>query len=167
MKSSPFDTHLWEIREAEEADVPLILEQLTDHMTDKARDRFKDKLERYIRKPDRELIVAAKKERILGIVCVIDKMPPPDGLEYGSPEIFESFAGSTQLLVHPDQRRQGIGKSLHQNSLEWAQKKGCKGHWLITRRMAPWYEKHFGYVQIGRFQTQGTHKTALIKRFML
>lgn len=165
MGSVESETHFRSLREAVEADVPPILEQLTDHMNTKARARFKDKLERYIRKPDRALIIAIKKKQIPGLVCVIEQMDPPAGLEYENSEIFASFAASAQLLVHPEKRRQGIGKSLHQRSLEWAQQRGCKGHWLITRRMADWYKKHFRYVEICRFKMRGTRKTALMKRF--
>ena len=165
MKPSPSNTHLWHLKEAVEADVPPILEQLAGHMGSKARARFQDKMERYVRKPDRQLIVAVQKNMILGLVCVIEKMDPPSGLECDNPKILQSFAASAQLLVHPDFRRQGIGKSLHQRSLKWAQSRGCKGHWLVTHRMADWYKKHFNYMFISRFLTKGTQKIALMKQF--
>ena len=50
-------TH-WQLKIAIDEDVESIVLALTDHMNDEQRAAFRDKLERYVRKPDRDVIVA-------------------------------------------------------------------------------------------------------------
>ena len=69
----------WELKVATEVDVDPAVEELSDHMNDRQRAAFKDKLQRYVRKPGRELIVAVHGGQTLGLVCVIEQaqFPPP------------------------------------------------------------------------------------------
>jgi GNAT superfamily N-acetyltransferase len=134
-------------------------------MNDQQRLVFGDKLERYVRKPDRDLILAMQGDQVLGLVCVIDQMPPPSNFPYQKADQLQNFAFGTQLLVHPSVRRQGVGNSLQLRAEQWARKRGRTGHWLITRRKADWYQRHFGYEEIGRIREKGVEKIVMSKQF--
>ena len=69
----------WQLRVAAEADVEPTIEQLTDHMNDQQRQALRDKLQRYVQKPDRDLILALRGPQILGLICVIDQGRFPPG----------------------------------------------------------------------------------------
>jgi GNAT superfamily N-acetyltransferase len=155
----------WELKIAAEADVEPTLEQLTDHMNDKQRQAFRDKLQRYVQKPDRDLILAVRGGQVLGLVCIIDQGQFPSGLSGQSMAYLSNFAFGTQLLVHPACRRRGIGGSLLTQAESWAQKRGLAGFWIITHRMSDWYERHFGYQQIARIEVRGVGKTLMAKKF--
>jgi GNAT superfamily N-acetyltransferase len=155
----------WELRVATEGDVESTLEQLTGHMKDKQRQAFRDKLQRYVQKPDRDLILAVRGVQVLGLVCVIDQGKFPPGFPEKSTDYLTDFACGTQLLVHPSYRRRGIGGSLLTQAEYWAHKRGLAGFWLITHRMSDWYERNFGYKQIARIEVKGIAKTLMAKRF--
>ncbi len=152
-------------RVASKNDVESSLEQLTDYMTNLRRDVFRKKLHRYVRKPDRELIIAVAGDCILGLACVIFQKDPPEGFESSHIDRLKEFAFNTQLMVHPPYRNQGIGFNLQRYSLQWAEKRGRVGHWLITHRMADWYKRHFNYKEIGRVHMQGVEKIGMIRTF--
>ena len=159
------ESESWGFKVASEPDVEPTLAQLTDHLNDQQRAAFRVKLQRYVRKPDRELILAANGGQVLGLVCIIMQMELPSNFTYEQADHLRSFAFGSQLLVHPDVRGQGIGASLHLRSLQWAREQGQAGHWLITHRLADWYRQHFGYEEIGRIIKKGAEKILMIKEF--
>ena len=155
----------WSFKVASVSDVEPTLAQLTDHMNDQQRAAFRIKLQRYVRKPDRELILAVNGDQVLGLVCVIMQMELPSNFTYQQADYLRNFAFGSQLLVHPDVRNQGIGANLVLQSLQWAREQDRAGHWLITHRMADWYRRHFGYEEIGRIKKKGVEKILMLKEF--
>jgi len=155
----------WELKVAAEADVEPTVEQLTDHMNDPQRQAFRDKLQRYVQKPDRDLILAVRGLQVLGLLCVIDQAELPPSFPAQKMDYLRDFASCTQLLVHTSFRRRGIGGSLLTHAQAWARKRGLAGLWVITHRMAGWYERNFGYEQIARIQVKGVAKTIMAKKF--
>jgi GNAT superfamily N-acetyltransferase len=155
----------WDLKVAAEADLQPAIEQLTDHMDDQQRQAFLDKLRRYVQKPDRDLIFAVHGPQVLGLVCVIDQAELPPGLSGETMNYFRDFASVTQLLVHPSLRRQGIGGSLLTQAEAWARNRKLAGFWVITHRMAGWYERNFGFQQIARIEVKGVEKFVMGKKF--
>jgi len=155
----------WELKLATEKYVQPTLEQLTDHLNDQQRQAFRDKLKRYVQKPDRDLILAVRGLQVLGLVCVIDQAEFPPGFSEKNMDYLRDFASGTQLLVHPSFRRRGIGGSLLSHAEAWARQRRLAGFWIITHRMAEWYEKNFGYQQIARIEVKGVGKFLMAKKF--
>jgi GNAT superfamily N-acetyltransferase len=155
----------WQLKVATEADVESTIEGLTDHMNDQQRQAFRDKLQRYVNKPDRDLILAVRGLQVLGLVCVIDQAEFPPGFSEKNMNYLRDFACGTQLLVHPTFRRQGIGGSLLTQAEAWAHKRGLVGFWIITHHMAGWYERNFVYQQIARIEVKGVGKFVMAKKF--
>jgi GNAT superfamily N-acetyltransferase len=156
----------WELKVATEADVNPTLEQLTDYMNDQQRVAFRNKLERYVLKSDRDLILAVKGDQFLGLVCVIDQMEPPSNFHSHKAYHLQNFAFGTQLFVHPSVRQHGIGSSLQLRAEQWARERGRTGHYLITYRKAAWYQRNFGYEEIGRIVAKGIEKIVMSKQFV-
>lgn len=138
------------IRKALPEDVSVAVSALSGHMTPGQRVAFEDKLDRYARKPDRDLYVALVGGQIVGFGCVIDKSPAPLNQPFSSKPLFNTHASITGLMVLPGSRRQGIGMELVQQLEAWAWKRNRQGIWLITHQMAAWYRKHFGYREVGK-----------------
>ena len=155
----------WQFKIAAVGDVEPTLEQLADYMNDKQRQDFRDKLQRYVQKPDRDLILAVNGAQILGLVCVLHQAEFPPALARQKGHHLRDYACGTQLLVQPSFRRRGIGASLHSHAESWARKRGLAGFWVITHRMADWYERNFGYNRIARIEAKGVRKTILAKKF--
>lgn len=155
----------WQLKVAVEADVQPTIEQLTDHMNHVQRQAFRGKLQRYVQKPDRDLILAVRGLQVLGLVCVLGQPEFPPDLSEKNRVYLTGFASGTQLLVHPSFRRQGIGGSLLIHAEAWARKRGLTGFWIITHRMAEWYEKNFGYEHIARIEVKGVGKNVMAKKF--
>jgi len=155
----------WQIRVAAETEVETTIQQLTDQMNNQQRQAFRDKLQRYVQKPDRDLILAVRELQVLGLVCVIDQAEFPPGFSEQNIDYLRDFASCTQLLVHPSFRRQGIGASLLIQAEGWARKRHLAGFWIITHRMADWYETNFGYKQIARIEVKGVGKAVMAKKF--
>ena len=82
----------WTLRVASEEDVEPALLQLTDHMNNEQRAAFRVKLQRYVRKPDRELILAVNEDQVLGLVCVIHQMHLPANFTYQKADRLQNFA---------------------------------------------------------------------------
>ena len=162
VEAAPFS---WYLKVAAEADVQPTLEQLTDHMNDQQRAAFRDKLQRYVRKPDRELIVAVHGGQTLGLVCVIEQAQFPRRFPEQKATHLRNFACGTQLLVHPSFRKQGVGGSLLARAQRWAHEHGLTGFWIVTHRQADWYRTHFGYQEIHRIDDKGVEKILLAKSF--
>lgn len=155
----------WELKVATEVDVDRTVEQLSDHMNDQQRATFRAKLQRYVRKPDRDLILAVNDRQVLGLVCVIDQMELPANFQYPRADHLGKFAFGSQILVHPSVRKHGIGSSLHLGAEHWARERGRAGHWLITHGKADWYRNDFGYEEIGRISEKGVEKVVMSKKF--
>ena len=162
VEAAPFS---WYLKVAAEADVQPTLEQLTDHMNDQQRAAFRDKLQRYVRKPDRELIVAVHGGQTLGLVCVIEQAQFPRRFPEQKATHLRNFACGTQLLVHPSFRKQGVGGSLLARAQGWAHEHGLTGFWIVTHRQADWYKTHFGYQEIHRVDDKGVEKILMSKSF--
>ncbi|MDH4209622.1 MAG: GNAT family N-acetyltransferase, partial [Anaerolineae bacterium] len=140
--SSPEPSGLtWELKVATEADVEPTVARLSGHMNDQQRAAFRDKLQRYVRKPDRDVILALSGDQIVGFLAVIEEAEVPETLPTSIIQRLLPLASCTNLLVHPDHRRQGIGSSLFRRCEQWARERGRSGCWLITHRMASWYER--------------------------
>jgi GNAT superfamily N-acetyltransferase len=163
--AAPAAFRLWIIKIAAESDVDSTLTQLSGQMNQRQRQAFRDKLERYVRKPDRDLIIAVNGERIVGLFCIIEAMPTPDGLADEVTEPLREFGACTGLLVDSKYRRQGIGASLVRRGEEWAKERGMAGLWLVTHRAASWYERHFGYEPVAQVHEKGVAKTLMAKCF--
>lgn len=155
----------WKIKVATETDVDPAVKQLSDHMNDRQRAAFKDKLQRYVRKSDRELIVAVRGGQTLGLVCVIEQAQFPPLFPEQKASLLRNFACGTQVLVHPSFRKQGVGGSLLARAEHWAHEQGLTGFWIVTRRKADWYKTHFGYQEIHRIDDKGVEKILLAKSF--
>ena len=155
----------WQLKVATEADVDPAVEALSDHMNDRQRAAFKDKLQRYVRKPDRDLIVAVHGGQTIGLVCVIEQAQFPPRFPKQKASQLRNFACGTQLLVHPSCRKQGVGGSLLTRAEGWAQKRGLTGFWIVTHRKAAWYKTHFGYRELHRIDDKGVEKNLLAKSF--
>jgi GNAT superfamily N-acetyltransferase len=155
----------WELKVATEVDVDPAVEELSDHMNDRQRAAFKDKLQRYVRKPGRELIVAVQREQTLGLVCVIEQAQFPPCLPEQKASHLRNFACGTQLLVHHSFRKQGIGGSLLARAQRWAHQQGLTGFWIVTHRQADWYKTHLVYQDIHLMDDKGVEKILLAKSF--
>jgi len=156
---------LGQLKVATEEDVETTLCHLAEHMNDEQRTAFRDKLQRYVNKPDRDLILALQGGQVLGLVCVIDQAEFPSSLPEQTVERLRNFACSTQLLVHPGLRKQGIGSRLQLRAEQWARERGRAGLWLVTHRMAHWYRRHFGYEEVGRTDVKNAEKIVMAKEF--
>ena len=155
----------WELKVATEEDVDQTVKALGDHMNDPQRAAFRDKLQRYVRKPDRELIVAVHGGQTIGLVCVIEQAQLPPRFPEQKASQLRNFACGTQLLVHPSFRRQGVGGSLLTRAEGWAHEHGLTGFWIATHRKAAWYKSHFGYQEVARIHDKGVEKILLAKSF--
>jgi GNAT superfamily N-acetyltransferase len=161
----PGENFDWKLKVATEADVDLAVEALSDHMNDRQRAAFRHKLQRYVRKPGRELIVAVHGGQTLGLVCVIEQAQFPPRFPEQKASHLRNFACGTQVLVHPSFRKQGVGGSLLARAERWAHEQGLTGFWIVTHRKAEWYRTHFGYQEIHRIDDKGVEKTLLAKSF--
>ena len=159
------ETFDWKLTVATEADVDPTVEALSDHMNDQQRAAFREKLHRYVGKPDRELIVAIRRGQTVGLVCVIEKAQFPPRFPKQKASHLRNFGCGTQLLVHPSFRRQGIGGSLLTRAERWAHEHGLTGFWIVTHRKAAWYKNHFGYQEFHRIVDKGVEKILLAKSF--
>ncbi len=155
----------WQLIVATEIDVDPALARLGEHMNDLQRAAFRDKLERYVRKPGRDLILATKASQVVGLACVIDRAEFPSSISKETLDRLLNFACSTQLLVQPRMRNQGIGSSLQLRAEEWARERGRSGLCLVTHRMADWYRRHFGYEEVGRVRVRNAEKMVMAKEF--
>ena len=77
-------------------------------MNDQQRAAFRVKLQRYVHKPDRELILTVNGGQVLGLVCVIRQMELPSNFKFQKADHLRNFAFGSQLLVHPDVPRASV-----------------------------------------------------------
>jgi len=117
----------WVLRLAVEADVEPAVSQLSGHMDEGNGVPSAIKLKRYVRKPDRDLIIAVSNAAVLGFYCVIERCPLPRILPTRWVQILRSLASCTGLLVDARHRKQGIGAGLVRRGEEWAKERGRAG----------------------------------------
>lgn len=153
----------WKVVIAGAADVLGAVQSLSGHMNVEQRERFEDKLNRYVRKADRDLILALDGDEVLGFYTIIEQDDLAPDIPEASRRWLQGFACCTGLLVHPDCRCRGIGASLHRRGEQWARERSKPGLWLSTRRHADWYRRHFGYDEVGRVLVKGIERTIMAK----
>jgi GNAT superfamily N-acetyltransferase len=149
----------FELRTATQRDVQEILTLMNGHQDP----RLVRKLNGYVRKPDRDLILAVTDDGILGFVCALEKDENPGELPGEMAAIIKDFAAFTQLWVVPEFRKNGIGSCLMRSGEQWARERSITGSWHITHRMAGWHRKHLGYRELGRVVVKGVLKTVMVK----
>jgi GNAT superfamily N-acetyltransferase len=147
------------------ADVDPAIEQLSDDLDEKERERRRRKLHLYASESDRDVILAVKKDRILGYLTIVDYDEPRPDISAEIAERLKGLAFPSQLQVHPDFRKRGIGSSLMLQAERWAAERGKPGLWSITHRKAYWYIRDFGYKELGKVWEKETHKTVIVKEF--
>ncbi len=162
MKADEFS---WELRYGTTADVDAAIEQLSDGMDEKERERRRSKLHLYARESDRDLILAVSKDRILGYLTIVDYDEPRPDIPDHVAERLKDYAFPSQLHVHPNFRKRGIGSSLMLQAERWARERGKPGLWSITHRKAYWYMRDFGYEESGKVWENETYKTVIVKKF--
>lgn len=153
----------WRITRAHSSDVATAFNDLKRDMNPTYVHVFLDKLRRYAAKPDRALFLASTTTKTIAFATIIDRSPPPTD---SGPEIRDSLclhACGTGLMVLPEFRRQGVASGLVQQWEVWARRQERCGIWVITRQMAPWYQRCFGYYVQGETCCQGVKKTILSK----
>jgi GNAT superfamily N-acetyltransferase len=128
---------------------------------------FLDKLERYARKPDRALFLVEYQDTIIAFATVIERAPVPDELSVEQTAPLTSYSCGTGLMVLQEFQKRGVASLLVNQWEVWSRKKGCKGIWLVTKKMGAWYQNHFDYLQVGMIECRGVKKTILKKSLLV
>lgn len=163
--SSNSSDFTWHLIIAREAHVEPAVLSLSGHMNEEQREKFRNKLRRYVRKTDRDLILAVAGRWVIGFYTVIEHDDLPKELATSTRVRLSRFACGTGFRVHSDCRRRGVGASLQQRAEQWARERNKPGFWLSTHRQADWYRKHFGYEKAGRVLVKGVERSIMAKRF--
>ncbi|MCF8055033.1 MAG: GNAT family N-acetyltransferase [Desulfocapsa sp.] len=127
---------------------------------------FLDKLQRYAAKSDRALFLAKYQDRIIAFATIIDQAPAPDDSDESTVRLLKTCACGTGLMVLPEFRQRGIAATLVNHWERWAIKNKMQGIWVISHRMADWYQRHFAYSIYGVTMRHGVKKTILLKTFV-
>jgi GNAT superfamily N-acetyltransferase len=159
------DEFTWQLRYSTTEDVDATIEQLSDEMDEQERERRRRKLHLYAREADRDVILAVNKDRILGYLTIVDYDEPRPDIPDHIAERLKDFAFPSQLQVHPEFRKRGIGSSLMLEAERWARERGKPGLWSITHRKAYWYKRDFGYEELCKVWENETYKTVIVKTF--
>lgn len=138
---------------------------LSGHMDEEQREKFRDKLYRYVRQTGRDLILAVAGKLVIGFYTVIEYDDLPPEFPTSTRMRLSRFACGTGFRVHPDCRRKGVGASLQRRAEQWAQERGKPGFWLSTNRQADWYRRHFSYEEVGRVMVKGVERNIMAKDF--
>ncbi len=128
---------------------------------------FLDKIERYARKPDRALFLVQHQNTTIAFATIIDRAPVPDELTPEQTAPLMGYSCGTGLMVLAEFRKKGVASLLVDQWEVWSRQKGCQGVWVVTRKMADWYRKHFNYLQLALIERKGVKKTILMKCFPL
>lgn len=153
----------WRITHANPPDVDSAFHDLKRDMNPVYVHVFLDKLQRYAAKPDRALFLAATTTQTIAFATIIDHSPPPNDSSPKIRQALRDHACGTGLMVLPEFRKQGIASELVKQWEVWARRQERCGIWVITRQMAPWYQRRFGYSELGETWCQGVKKTILSK----
>ena len=159
------DDFTWELRIGTSEDVDVAIEQLSDDFDEKEKEKRRRKLRLYARESDRDVILAVNKDRILGYLTIVDYDEPRPDIPEDIAERLKHFAFPSQLHVHPQFRKRGIGSSLMLEAERWARERGKPGLWSITHRNAYWYIRDFAYEELGEVWEKETYKTVIAKEF--
>ncbi len=122
---------------------------------------FLDKLQRYAQKPDRDLFLANYSGKIIAFATIIDASPVPKDLPQDTVALLEHYACGTGLMVLPTFRNLGVASKLVISWHQWAIEKERAGVWIVTRKMADWYQRCFHY------SLQGTTIRNQVKKIIL
>lgn len=155
----------WRVRDGDEADLPKVIDELTDYMDTARRVKYRRKLTRYTRDEDKELLMAVDATGAIGFLCVAEHDEVPDTLPPAIAEQLKEYATVTSFIVRPEHRRRGVGMSLFTRALEWGKRRKLNGMWLITHRTGPWYHRHFGLEEVGKIDVGAARKTVMAKVF--
>lgn len=123
---------------------------------------FLDKLQRYALKPDRALFLAQSHGQIIGFATIIDKSTLPE--EFASVTQLQHYACGTGVMVLPEFRYRGVASIFIQEWEKWAGAKGLQGVWVVTHKMAEWYQVNFQYNLLGETVRNKVKKAVLVKR---
>lgn len=155
----------WNITNSKEADLPRIIEELTDYMDAEQQAKYQRKFTRYTRDVDKDLLIAVEATRAIGFLCVAEYDEVPEELDRTLADTLEDYATVTSFIVRPEHRRRGIGVSLFARASEWGKERKPDGMWLITHRTGPWYRRHFGLEAVAKIDVDGVIKTVMAKAF--
>ncbi|MEN8198678.1 MAG: GNAT family N-acetyltransferase [Thermodesulfobacteriota bacterium] len=165
MNSDSPDVFDCRILTAQPADVERAFADLSRDMARDSVHVFLDKLRRYAQKPDRALFLAEHRERIIGFATIIDQSPAPDETDSDSAAQLATYACGTGLMVLPEFRHGHVASSLHEQWERWSRDRGHRGIWVVTRRMAHWYQRCFSYSFHTVTKRHGVIKTVMTKPF--
>lgn len=152
--------------EASPADVPAAFLDLSRDMNPEFVHVFQDKLERYAQKPDRALFLLRNQDLVIGFATIIEKAPVPNVLEGELVAELNTYSCGTGLMVMPEWRKKGVATLLVEAWELWSREHELPGIWVVSRKMAPWYRRHFQYLQVASIHRHGVLKTVLAKRFL-
>lgn len=152
--------------EASSTDVASAFRDLSGDMDPDFVHVFLDKLQRYAKKPDRALFLVRYRGSIIAFATIIEQAPVPGEVECARAGKLNSYACGTGLMVLPEFRKKGVASLLVQEWEAWSQKRGLPGIWVVTRKMARWYQDHFHYSQFAYISRRGVKKTVLEKQFL-
>ena len=153
----------WQVREAGAAELPRVIEELTDYMDAPQQAKYHRKLTRYTRDADKALLIAVDASGAIGFLCVAEYDEIPGTLPPRLAEQLKHYATVTSFIVRPEHRRRGVGMSLFARALEWGRARRPAGMWLITHRTGPWYHRHFGLEEVAGLEVDGARKTVMVK----
>lgn len=148
---------------AESNDVDYAFSDLKRDMNPEFVHVFLDKMQRYAHKPDRDLFLADYSGRIIAFATIIDTSPVPKDLPQETIALLEHYACGTGLMVLPEFRNLGVASKLVNMWHQWAMEKERAGVWLVTRKMASWYQRCFHYSLQGTTIRHQVKKTILAK----
>jgi len=155
----------WQVREAGAAELPRVIDELTEYMDTPQRAKYHRKLTRYTRDADKALLIAVDASSAIGFLCVAEYDEIPGTLPPRLAERLQHYATVTSFIVRPEHRRRGVGMSLFARALEWGRARRPAGMWLITHRTGPWYRRHFGLEEVARLDVEGARKTVMARAY--
>lgn len=155
--------HDWQVRVASPADLPRVIDELTDYMDAPQRAKYHRKLTRYTRDADKALLIAVDAGGAIGFLCAAEYDEIPPTLPPRLAARLKNYATVTSFIVRPEHRRRGVGMSLFDRALEWGRARRPAGMWLITHRTGPWYHRHFGLEEVAKLDVDGARKTVMAR----
>lgn len=165
MSSNPLPSLTCSVVTAHPFDVAKAFHDLSRDMDPNCVHVFLDKLQRYAAKPDRALFLAEFENRTIAFATIIDQAPPPAELDTPAVERLKEYACGTGLMVLPEFRKRHVATNLVNHWENWAITNERKGIWVITHKMAGWYQRYFAYSIHGATIRHGVKKTILVKSF--
>ena len=149
---------------AHHGEVEFIAESLGHHLLPEIQVAFKEKVDRYIHKTGRDVIIARINEHIVGYCMVIENLELPDSLSPDIHKRLSTYGCITGLGVNPEWRRNGIGVRLVKEGISWMEHRGLPGLWLRTRVMSEWYKKNLQFEIVGSMIVKKTVIKAILAK---